>query len=239
MLMPPRAFDPRVTPNGHSEEFARLGLDYPLNEYRATWKMGGQPLAQRLRDKNHDWADLRKLIPGILNQGVMGYAFTCPDLIGGGEYLSFRETKTIDEELVVRAAQVHALMPMMQFSAAPWRVLHPDNMKIAREAARLHEQLGPEILALAKHSAASGEPIVRALEYQYPNRDYGAITDEFLLGEEILVAPVLHKGATARTVVFPPGAWRGDDGRLVRGPTKETVNAPLTRLPWWRRIADE
>ena len=46
----------------------RLGLDYPLNEYRATWKMGGQPLAQRLRHKNHDWADRRKLIPGILNQ---------------------------------------------------------------------------------------------------------------------------------------------------------------------------
>ncbi len=238
MFMPPRAFDPRVTPNGHSEEFARLGLDYPLNEYRATWKMGGQPLAQRLRDKNHDWADLRKLIPGILNQGVMGYAFTCPDLIGGGEYLSFHGLKTIDEELVVRAAQVHALMPMMQFSAAPWRVLHPGNMEIARQAAKLHEQAGPEILALAKRSAATGEPIVRSLEYQYPSRGYGAITDQFLLGEEVLVAPVLHKGATERTVIFPPGAWRGDDGRTVRGPAKETVKAPLTRLPWWRRVLD-
>jgi alpha-glucosidase len=236
MLMPPRAFDPRVTPNGHSEEFAHLGLDYPLNEYRATWKMGGQPLAQRLRDKNHDWADLRKLIPGILNQGVMGYAFTCPDLIGGGEYLSFREARTIDEELVVRAAQVHALMPMMQFSAAPWRVLHPANMNTAREAAKLHERLGPEILALAKRSAATGEPIVRSLEYQYPGRDYGAITDQFLLGEEILVAPVLHKGATERLVIFPPGEWRGDDGGLVQGPAKETVKAPLTRLPWWRLV---
>jgi alpha-glucosidase len=238
LLAPAKAFDPRVTPNGHSEEFARLGLDYPLNEYRATWKMGGQPLAQRLRDKNHDWADLRKLIPGILDQGVMGYAFTCPDLIGGGEYLSFREATRIDEELVVRAAQVHALMPMMQFSAAPWRVLSAANLKIAREAARLHEQFGPEIVALAKRSAATGEPIVRALEYQYPGRDYGAITDQFLLGEEMLVAPVLSKGATDRAVVFPPGNWRGDDGRVVRGPSKETVTAPLTRLPWWRRVAD-
>lgn len=238
MLSPAKAFDPKVTPNGHSEEFARLGLDFPLNEYRATWKMGGQPLAQRLRDKNHDWADLRKLIPGILNQGVMGYPFTCPDLIGGGEYLSFREAKTIDEELVVRAAQVHALMPMMQFSAAPWRVLHGANVGIAREAAKLHEKLGPEIMALAKRSAATGEPIVRSLEYQYPNRGYNAITDQFLLGEEILVAPVLQKGATSRTVVFPPGTWRGDDGKVVQGPAEQTVNAPLMRLPWWRRVGE-
>jgi alpha-glucosidase len=234
MLGPPRAFDPRVSPNGHSEEFARLGLDYPLNEYRATWKMGGQPLAQRLRDKNHDWADLRKLIPGILNQGLMGYAFNCPDLIGGGEYLSFRDAQTIDEELMVRAAQVHALMPMMQFSAAPWRVLHGDNLRFAREAALLHEKLGPEILDLAKRAAATGEPIVRSLEYQYPNQRYGAIVDQFLLGERILVAPVLEKGAVSRTVLFPPGVWRGDDGATVRGPARLTVDAPLSRLPWWR-----
>jgi alpha-glucosidase len=235
MLMPARAFDPAVTANGHSEEFARLGLDYPLNEFRATWKMGGQPLAQRLRDKNHDWADLRKLIPGVLNQGVMGYAFTCPDLIGGGEYLSFRDARTIDGELIVRAAQVHALMPMMQFSAAPWRVLNAKNMAIAREAAKLHERFGAEIFALAKRAAASGEPIVRSLEYQYPNQGYGAITDQFLLGEEILVAPVLQKGAVERDVVFPPGAWRAEDGSVVKGPAKLAVQAPLGKLPWWKR----
>ncbi len=238
MLGPAKAFDPKISSNGHSEAFARLGLDYPLNEYRATWKMGGQPLAQRLRDKNHSWADLRMLIPGILNQGVMGYSFTCPDLIGGGEYLSFRDAKTLDEELVVRAAQVHALMPMMQFSAAPWRVLNPQNRETARQAAVLHEKMGPEILTLARKAAVSGEPIVRSLEYQFPNQGYGAITDQFLLGEEIMVAPVLEKGATRRMVVFPPGRWRGDDGQPVTGPVTQTIEAQLTRLPWWRRIQD-
>src|SRR5690606_40396857 len=50
------------SPNEHTTYFAELGLHYPLNEYRASWKMAGLPLAQRLRDKKHDWEDLQKLI---------------------------------------------------------------------------------------------------------------------------------------------------------------------------------
>jgi alpha-glucosidase (family GH31 glycosyl hydrolase) len=65
-----------------------------------------------------------------------------------------------------------------------------------------------------------------------------ADTDQFLLGEEIMVAPVLEKGATRRIVVFPPGLWRGDDGQPVAGPASQTIQARLTRLPWWRRIRD-
>ncbi len=224
-----------VSPNRHSELFAQVGLDYPLNEYRACWKMGGQPLAQRLRDKNHTWQDLRKLVPGILNQGLMGYAFTCPDLIGGGEYLSFRNLDQVDQELIVRAAQCHALMPMMQFSVAPWRVLNKENLETCRAMALLHARLGDEILALARESARTGEPIVRHLEYEYPHQGFVDVNDQFLLGQSTLVAPVLAKGATSRTVRFPPGKWKGDDGTTVMGPTTLSVAAPLSRLPWYRK----
>ncbi|HSR19211.1 MAG TPA: TIM-barrel domain-containing protein, partial [Ignavibacteriaceae bacterium] len=123
--------------------------------------MGGQPLAQRLRDKRHDWEDLKLLIPGIIAQGLMGYQFTCPDMIGGGEYGSFINLETIDEELIVRSAQCSVLMPMMQFSVAPWRILSKQNLKICREMAELHKKFGDEILKLAKESAITGEPIVR------------------------------------------------------------------------------
>ncbi len=78
-----------ITPNDHTRFFAEFGLNYPLNEYRASWKMAGLPLAQRLRDKGHKWEDLAKLIPDQMSQSVMGYAYTCPDMIGGGEYRSF------------------------------------------------------------------------------------------------------------------------------------------------------
>jgi alpha-glucosidase len=121
---PPDALSSKpATPNEHCEMFAQFGLRFPMNEYRACWKMGGQPLAQRLRDKNHKWDDLKLLIPHMIAEGLAGYTFSCPDMIGGGEYTSFLDLNKYDEELVVRSAQCHALMPMMQFSVAPWRIL--------------------------------------------------------------------------------------------------------------------
>lgn len=220
-----------ITPNEHSELFTKIGLDYPFNEYRAAWKMGGQPIAMRLRDKHHSWEDLRMLVPGTINQGLMGYPFTCPDMIGGGEYLSFLNLESIDQELVVRAAQCHALMPMMQFSVAPWRILSEENLAICLEMEKLHVAMGEKILELAYESAQSGEPMVRSMEYAYPGNGYELITDQYLLGDKILVAPVVEHGATSREIVFPEGRWEGDDGSFVNGPVTLEVIVPLERLP--------
>jgi alpha-glucosidase (family GH31 glycosyl hydrolase) len=236
MLAGAVAHDPSAGPNDQTEAFARIGLEFPLNEYRAVWKMGGQPLAERLRDKEHTWEDLRKLVPGILNQGLMGYPFACPDMIGGGEYLSFENLAAVDQELIVRAAEVHALMPMMQFSVAPWRVLSPGNLAITRRMAALHTAHGNEIIALARAAATTGEPIARPLEYAHPGHGYEGIVDEFLLGPDILVAPVVEKGARTRRLVVPPGRWQGDDGSTVVGPTTVEIEVPLERLPWYRRV---
>jgi alpha-glucosidase len=124
---------------------------------------------------------------------------------------------------------------MMQFSVAPWRVLSKENLAICRTMALLHARLGDEILALARDAAQTGEPIVRHLEYEYPHQDFVDVNDQFLLGRNILVAPVLAKGATSRVVRFPPGKWKGDDGTTVEGPATVAVAAPLARLPWYRR----
>lgn len=228
------SFGGDTVPNTHTEYFARLGLKYPLNEYRASWKMAGLPLAQRLRDKTPEWDDLRQLIPGIIAQGLMGYAYTCPDMIGGGEYQSFLALDSIDEELVVRSAQVHALMPMMQFSVAPWRVLGPENNEICKEMAKLHARFGEEILEMARKSSRTGEPIVKPMAWFWPDSGYEQIHDQFILGDDLLVAPVVQKGARSREVIFPVGTWLGDDGSKVVGPATVEIEVPLERLPYFR-----
>jgi alpha-glucosidase len=230
------SFKPDLLPNEHTAFFAEVGLRYPLNEYRASWKMAGQPLAQRLRDKTHEWGDLAKLIPDLMSQSVMGYTYTCPDMIGGGEYQSFLKNAKIDEELVVRSAQVHALMPMMQFSVAPWRILSKENNKICLEMAKLHLEMGPKILALAKEASKTGEPIAKPMAMAFPDGGYETIKDQFVLDNDIIVAPVVEKGARSRSVVLPKGEWKAEDGTIHKGGASVKIEVPLPRLPYFVRM---
>ncbi|OAS14807.1 glycoside hydrolase family 31 protein [Paenibacillus oryzisoli] len=227
----------KTTPNGQSEAWAKVGLKYPLNEYRACWKLAGQPLVQRLKDKQHEWTGngLDCLIPDGLAQGLLGYAYSCPDMIGGGEFMSFLSSEKLDPELIVRSAQCSALFPMMQFSAAPWRILDEKHLRYCVEAAQLHAAFGEEILKLAKESAVTGEPILRHMAYEFPEEGLETITDQFMLGSTLLVAPVVVKGARARDVVLPAGTWVGDDGLIVSGPQKVNIEVPLGRLPYYRK----
>ena len=222
-----------VSPNRQCELYAQFGLRFPLNEYRACWKMAGQPLAQRLRDKNHNWEDVQKLIPGMLAEGLVGYTFSCPDMIGGGEYDSFQDLKRFDQDLVVRSAQIHALMPMMQFSVAPWRVLDAGHLAAVKKAVKIREQFTPEILALVRQSAKTGEPIVKSLEYAFPHQGYEQIKDEFMLGDSILVAPLDRKG-NARQLVLPKGKWISDDGKTLEGGATYSLEVPIDRIPCFR-----
>jgi alpha-glucosidase (family GH31 glycosyl hydrolase) len=225
-----------VSANTHSELYGKLGLQYPLNEYRAMWKMGGQPLVERLRDKDHSWTDLRKLIPNMLLAGLMGYPFSCPDMIGGGEYKSFQARSTIDQELVVRSAQCHALMPMMQFSVAPWRVLDAAHLRAILKAVKVREAHKSLILSLARKAASTGEPVVRSMEYVFPHQGYERVIDQFLLGDRILVSPVLEKDARHKEVILPRGSWKGFDGERYVGPTKVSLRVPDDELCFFEKV---
>jgi alpha-glucosidase len=230
-----------LLPNEHSMLWAEIGLAYSLNEYRAMWKMGGKPLAERLRDKNHSWEDVQKLIPHILSAGLLGYPFSCPDMIGGGELGSFSGTrgKQLDQELIVRSAQCQALMPMMQFSAAPWRVLDSLHLEAVRKAVALRMQFTPVIMKLAKQSSQTGEPIVRHLEYVFPDQGFTETKDAFMLGDSILVVPALQKGATSLTVKLPrilKSKWKSDEGKIYKGGTTIQIDVPLDRLPYFEIV---
>ena len=230
------SFKKNATPQEHSELWGKIGLSYPLNEYRAMWKLGGQPLVERLRDKSHGFEDLKLLIPNMLTAGISGYYFSCPDMIGGGEFRSFSDSAVLDQESVVRSAQCHALMPMMQFSVAPWRILDAKHFAAVKKSVAIRERYKDYILELAVKAAKTGDPIMRSLEFDYPHQGYERITDQFLLGNRLLVAPVLEKGATTRKVIVPKGKWKSFSGQIITGPTTIDVKAGLDDLPFFELI---
>ena len=211
--------------------------DYPTSEHRCVWGMAGRPVMVRLPDKGNTWPEVRRLVPDMLAAGILGYPFVCPDMIGGGLWTAYLPgSKTpYDKELFIRSAQVHALCPMMQFSVSPWRLMKddPDGRRVIRDLVALRQRFAPKFVELARRSGKTGEPMMRSLEYAYPRMGYAEINDEFLMGEDLLVAPVLEKGAKSRRVVVPPGNWRGDDGSRVAGPATVEVPVTLERLPYF------
>ena len=230
-------YDKSATSVDMCRYWAKIGLDFPFNEYRAGWKMGGEALVQRLGDKDYSWNAVGLLIPDMIAAGLLGYAYACPDMIGGGQFASFLgvdQTK-LDQELIVRSCQVHALMPMMQFSVAPWRILDEKHLAICRDYARLHEKMGAYILEQAYHAAKTGEPIIRHMEYAFPHQGFVDCKDQFMLGVRYLVAPVLTKEHT-RKVMLPEGVWVDDTGKKFKGPKTIEVTAPLERLPWFEKV---
>lgn len=207
--------------NASPDEMSRLwclyGEKYGLNEYRAGWRTGGLSLMQRLCDKPHSWGNqgIRALIPDILAQGILGMPFGSPDMIGGGEYLNFQEnSESLDEELFVRHSEIACMMPVMQFSAAPWRVLHKENFEKIMKSIQIRNENLPYLLSCIEDAMRSGEPAIRYMEYEFPHQGMEKVTDQFMLGSKLLIAPVYEKGKCGREVVVPRGIWE-QEGKVT------------------------
>lgn len=216
--------------------WAKLGSEFPYNEFRACWRMGGEPLVQRLGDKKYSWEAVSRLVPSMIAAGLLGYSYTCPDMIGGGEFSSFQgiNPDEFDQTLIVRSCQIHSMMPMMQFSVAPWRILSKENLEICRKYALWHESLGDYIISQAKYSAVTGEPIVRHMEYSFPGEGFENVNDQYMLGDKYLVAPV-SSAENRRSVKLPSGEWVDDLGNVYAGGRTYDVEVPLERLLYFTR----
>jgi hypothetical protein len=189
-------------------------------------------VVQRLIDKHSIWGPengLAALVPEMIIVSLRGYPYAMPDMIGGNQY----DQDKIDKELMIRWAQASALMPLIQFSVGPWH-FDQETVRISREASELHMRFAPLIIDMAKQAPKTGEPILFSLWYHAPKdaQTYD-ITDQFMLGPDVVVAPVVVKGATSRDVYLPLGKWRDlkankvvDGGRWLRGHP-----APLDVLP--------
>ena len=230
------ALDPKATNGSLNNGYAAYALKYPFCEIRNLWRLQQMPVVVRLHDKPHTWEALRRITADMIAAGVIGQPFICPDMVGGGEWTAFIPGSPFEPDLFVRSAQIHALCPMMQFSASPWRVLDAEKQQIVRDTVALRQKFAPMFVELAKKAATDGEPILRGLEYNYPNQGYASVIDEFMMGTDLLVAPQMEKDATTRDVVIPPGTWKADDGTTVVGPKTITVKTPLARLPHFVRV---
>jgi alpha-D-xyloside xylohydrolase len=110
----------------------------------------------------------------------------------------------------------------------------PRAYPVLTEHLRLRERLRPYLLELSEQAHRTGAPVMRPLFFGFPDDDHAwRVDDQFLLGPDVLVAPVTESGARSRTVYLPAGTRWTDTamGEVHEGGTTPDVAAPLERIP--------
>jgi len=169
-----------------------------------------------------------------LNLGLGGIAIYGHDIAGYQNSVGSPTTK----ELYFRWTELGALTPVMRThhgteASQNWR-FDTDAETTAHFArwSQFHAQLWPYLRSAAQAAFDHGMPIMRVLPLAYPDDPaVWTMTDEYLFGPSLLVAPVIVEGATSRNVYFPKGTWLPlDAGAPETGPATISETLPLTEI---------
>lgn len=204
-------------------------LDATFHEHREPFEENGETIT--------GVGGLPASIVAGLSLGPSGFPFYGADT-GGYKH------SPPDKELFTRWFEQTAFSTVMQIGTSSNTVAwDPDGgpgfddemLGWYRLYTRLHLRLFPYLWTYAQNLAVDGRPIARALGLAHP--EMGIHPDDvYLLGDHLLVAPVVTRGATSREVPFPPGRWVDWwTGDIHEGGTTATVAAPLGRIPVFLR----
>jgi oligosaccharide 4-alpha-D-glucosyltransferase len=233
--------------NVYGNEWSRLiyeGLRKDFPDMRPLLMMrGGTAGLQRYSvfpwttDVSRSWGGLQPQVNLMLSSGLSGLAYMSSDL---GGFAVDPEHPT-DEELYLRWVQMGAFTPSMRTHAQtmPEPYHYPAIEPIVKQFIKMRYEWLPYNYTLAYENATKGWPLARPLNFRGDNPDakYADITDEYLWGDEVLVAPVMEAGVKERKVLFPAGDWISwyNPALRYKGGTEAVVKTPKEELPMFVR----
>ncbi|KOV39538.1 glycoside hydrolase family 31 protein [Streptomyces sp. MMG1064] len=210
----------RLRPAERPFLFSRSGWA-GMQRYGGTWS----------GDVETSWEGLRASLALVLGLGLCGVPYSGPDVGGFGG--------SPTPELYVRWLQLGSYLPLFRTHSAiwagrrePWE-FGPEVEEQARAAMAERERLRPYFVTLAHMARRTGAPYVRPVWWGAPeDRRLRDCEDSFLLGDALLVAPVLECGADRRAVRLPRGRWYDTaTGAAHEGPGQILLDAPQGRIP--------
>lgn len=244
---------PLLHQQGFYEAEKAAGIDEVINLSRSGWA-GTQRYGSAVwsGDVRSTFEALQAQIPAGLNIAMSGIPWWTTDI---GGFLHGDVRTDYFRELIVRWFQYGVFCPLFrlhgvrlpmnglygaQSSGAPNEIwtFGEREYEIIRPLLFLREKLRPYLRTLNRAAHEKGEPVMRPLYYDYPeDPQVGEIGDQFLLGSDLLVAPVAVRGMVEREVYLPAGVWVDAwDGTELEGGRTVRAAAPLERIPvYWRK----
>jgi alpha-glucosidase len=216
----------RLRPGARPFVLTRAGCA-GTQRYAATWT----------GDNSSTWTHLRLAVRMCLGLGLSGYSFAGSDI--GGFF------GRCEPELYARWIQLGAFTPFFRTHYSgdhtphrqePWS-FGSEVEAVARAAIELRHLLMPYTYTAFWRHTQTGLPVMRALALAWQDDERAlACEDEFLWGDDLLVAPVLRKGARRRRIYLPAGDWYDFwTGRRLAGGRGVLADAPLERVPLFVR----
>jgi alpha-glucosidase (family GH31 glycosyl hydrolase) len=207
----------------------RSGFTGAQQYHAATWS--GDPV--------HSWdgvTGFKSMVPSGLSAGLAGYAFWHTEV---GGYVDGVTDPASERDLYVRWLELAAFTSMLRdnygdrHGSPSYTWSDESTVALWRRYARIHQALGPYLWNAAQQAHETGLPVMRHLAIAYPDDPRAwAEEQEYLLGDDLLVAPVLEPLARQRTVYLPAGRWtHWWTGQLYAGPGDVTVPAPQDQIP--------
>ncbi|MBU1695188.1 MAG: hypothetical protein KKC51_14665, partial [Verrucomicrobia bacterium] len=179
-------------------------------------------------DQFANWDQYRSLLPAGLSAGLSGAPFWGHDI---GGYIG-----QPTPELYIRWLQFGAFSPLMQYHGnrprEPWE-FGPEAEAAYKLLSHLRMNLKPTLIELGREAAETGLPIMRPMALEFPGDPRFTTEDsQYMLGPDLLVAPILEEGATNRTVKFPAGRWRHLlSPTIYKGPADRQISCGLVDAP--------
>ena len=182
-------------------------------------------------DVESTWGGLRQTIASVLGLSLSGQPYAGPDIGGFSGQPS--------PELFVRWFQLGSFLPFFRTHCAlylprrePWE-FGEQVLEILREQLQLRYRLLPYWYTLAWMASQNGHPLARPLFWVEPeDQAFWEVEDAFLLGEVLLIAPVVEEGARRRSIYPPKGDWYDFwSDKFIEGGTQIELDAPLNRIP--------
>lgn len=195
-------------------------------------------------DQHTDWTvdfGLPSVIPASLALSMCGFGLTHSDI---GGYTTFAKMRR-NPELFMRWAEMNAFSPLMrshegsnpdlnaQFDANEQVLVHHAKFS------RIHRALKPYLIDMAALNAERGIPVTRPLFYHYDGERERKESTEYLLGRDLLVAPIIREGAKSREVYFPDDRWISIWNGKEYGRGCAEIDAPIGTVPVFYRKNSE
>jgi alpha-D-xyloside xylohydrolase len=204
-------------------------------------------------DQVSEWSELQSQLTAGISAGLSGVLFWSFDIGGFAGQIP-------GAELYLRSTALGCFCPVMQWHSepragqfsggkgegyvndrSPWNLAEKLGdekvLTLACDFARLRQTLRPYLWQEAQHCVDAGRPMMAHLCLDFPEDSRAFATqDEFMLGRELLVAPLTRPGEDTRAVYLPVGTWTEFfTGETFRGPCEIRVSCPLSRIPVYQR----